>query len=418
MRLPRSSSQSLSFRLFSISLIACSIAGPLCARSSAQQLQVSPAHVKFGAVTVGQSETQFIVLTNTGSTSATFSAISQSEAQFSISGVQLPYTLGAGNSVAVKAIFSPTGSGWTSGKAMLTSNAKNSSLSIGFTGTGVSTQALVAKPASLSFGSVAVGNKAMISVSLMNNLSRKETLQGFQMVGNGFSINGPTLPITLIPGQAVTVQITFTPQSSGAVAGNLFVSGPALNIPFNGTGTTAGQLTISPASLNFGNVMVGSAGTQTAVLTAANGPVTISSAASSNGQFSLPGVTLPFTINPGGSAQLNVSFTPQKSGNSSATLSFASNASNSQATEAATGTGTMPQVSLGWQPSTSQVQGYNVYRGTQAGSYVKINGALNTSTTYTDTTVAVRTTYYYAATAVSSNGQESGYSAPVQVVIP
>lgn len=381
-------------------------------------MQSLPGHLKFGTVTVGQSAAQVIVLKNNGSTSATISAISESEAQFSIAGIQLPYTLGAGQSVAVKAVFSPTGSGWTSGKATLTSNASNPSIQVGFTGTGVSTVALLANPASLPFGSVGVGSSATQSVVLTNNLSRKQTLLAFQTLGTGFSVSGPSLPISLTPGQSVTVQVTFAPQVSGAAGGSLFVSGPALNIPFNGIGTTVGQLVVAPGSLNFGNVMVGNAGTQTAVLTASGGPVTVSSAASSNAQFAFLGVTLPFTINAGSSSQLNVIFTPQKSGNTSATLSFASNASNSKATEAATGTGTAPQVSLGWQPSTSQVQGYNVYRGTSVGSYLRINGSLDTGTSYTDTTVASGTTYYYAATAVSSAGEESAYSSPVKVVIP
>lgn len=83
-----------------------------------------------------------------------------------------------------------------------------------------------------------------------------------------------------------------------------------------------------------------------------------------------------------------------------------------------TGTGTAPQVSLGWSPSTSAVQGYNVYRGPAPGSYTKINTALDPNTTYTDTTVSGGMTYYYAATAVNSNGQESTYSSPVEISIP
>jgi len=113
-----------------------------------------------------------------------------------------------------------------------------------------------------------------------------------------------------------------------------------------------------------------------------------------------------------------VTFTPQQAGTTSGKIAFTSNASDSQASESLAGTGTAPQVSLGWTPSTSQVEGYNVYRGTAPGAYSKINGALDSNTSYTDTTVASGVTYYYAATAVSTTGEESTYSAPVKVRVP
>jgi len=75
-------------------------------------------------------------------------------------------------------------------------------------------------------------------------------------------------------------------------------------------------------------------------------------------------------------------------------------------------------VSLGWSASTSPVEGYNVYRGTAPGQYSKLNKTLDPNTSYTDVMVASGTTYYYAATAVNSSGQESAFSAPVQVAVP
>src|ERR1700733_9218466 len=76
-------------------------------------------------------------------------------------------------------------------------------------------------------------------------------------------------------------------------------------------------------------------------------------------------------------------------------------------------------VNLSWNPSTSaDVVGYNVYRGPNGTTWSKINPSLVGSTLYSDSTVADGTTYYYATTAVNSNGDESSKSAPVEVVIP
>ena len=78
-------------------------------------------------------------------------------------------------------------------------------------------------------------------------------------------------------------------------------------------------------------------------------------------------------------------------------------------------------IDLNWSPSTSpDITGYNVYRSTiSGGPYSKINtGGLVASTTYTDTTVALGTTYYYVTTSVNSSNQESGYSNQAEAVIP
>jgi fibronectin type 3 domain-containing protein len=59
-----------------------------------------------------------------------------------------------------------------------------------------------------------------------------------------------------------------------------------------------------------------------------------------------------------------------------------------------------------------------VYRGAAAGNYSRINTTLDPITSYTDGTVVSGATYYYAATAVNSKGEESGYSSPLKVVVP
>jgi len=219
------------------------------------------------------------------------------------------------------------------------------------------------------------------------------------------------------------VNVTFAPQSAGTAGGSLFFIGFELAIPLTGTGTTAapGQLVIAPAPLNFGNVTVGSTATQAITMSANGASVTISSAASSSSQFVLDGASFPLTIAAGGNVSYNVTFTPQSGGAASGSLSFASNAANSQALESLTGVGMVPQhsVDLWWDSSTSQVVGYNIYRSNAAsGTYSKLNSTANPSTAYTDSTVTSGQTYYYAATAVNSSGQESARSTPVQAVIP
>ena len=425
MRLPQSSHPPLYLRLFSVAfLLAYILMLPLSSRAATQQLVCTPEKLRFGAVTVGQSESQIMVVTNTGATSATVSTITVGGTEFSLSGLSLPASVAPGQSVTFNVIFAPTAegwTGWTKGTITFSGTADNVNVPLWLAGSGVNSEVFTASPANLAFGSVAVGSSVTLPVVLSNQHSRTQTLKGFASVGSGFTVSGPATPMTISPGQSVTLNVTFTPPTAVISSGGVFISGPGMNVPLTGTGTAStgvAQLSISPAALSFGSVLVGESGTQSALFTATGGSVTVSSASSSSAQFSLPGVSFPFTIGAGQSVQLSVAFTPKQAGTASANLSFSSNASDAQALEAATGTGATPMVTLGWSASTSSVQGYNVYRGTAPGAYSKINPSLDASTSYTDTTVSPGTTYYYAATAVNSSGEESTYSSPVEVTVP
>jgi len=418
MLLPQSNTP-FSFRVaFAITFLAFAVLPALTATAAKPQLVCSATLLHFGWVEVGKSETQWVVLTNKGSTQVTLSAISASGSGFSVSGATLPVILDAGHSIGVKVTFTPSSTVWFDDQITFTSNASNPSLVLAVAGTGVKTQ-LSAKPSRLSFGPVPVGTSVSLPVVVTNNTKATRTLSGFQAFGSEFSISDPPPAVTLDPGQSVTVNLTFTPQTAGMACGSLWVIGPQLNVPAIGQGVETGQLSASPGSLNFGNVLVGAADTQSASLSAANGSVTISSMTSNNSQFAVSGLSFPFTISSGNTVEFKVAFTPQGAGSVSGTLSFSSNATNGSVSEPLAGSGQLPQVVLTWIASTSDVAGYNIYRRlVSASTYRKINSSLDPDTFFTDTTVAPGNTYVYVTTAVSPSGQESSYSNPVEIAVP
>jgi fibronectin type 3 domain-containing protein len=82
---------------------------------------------------------------------------------------------------------------------------------------------------------------------------------------------------------------------------------------------------------------------------------------------------------------------------------------------------TAHQVTLTWaigtQPTGTTVTGQNVYRSqTSGGPYTQI-ASINSTTTYTDSTVTSGQTYYYVLTNVAGS-EESAYSAQVQAIVP
>jgi hypothetical protein len=176
--------------------------------------------------------------------------------------------------------------------------------------------------------------------------------------------------------------------------------------------------------MSFGNVAVGANSVKQGTLTAGSSDIKVSSAAWNGQGYSVSGITFPATVPAGQSIPFTVTFAPQAAGTVSGSIVFDSDATNSPATEALSGDGTQQSqsghsVALSWDASTSQVTGYNVYRGVaSAGPYTRLNSSVTTATAYTDSSVQSGQTYYYVTTAVGSGNEESAYSNQATAAIP
>ncbi len=285
---------------------------------------------------------------------------------------------------------------------------------------------------SLSFGSVTIGSSKTLHLTLTNSTAAggpDVTVSQVKISGSGFTTT-TTSSVSLTPGQSTDIAVVFKPAAAGSISGSLTVdvigaSDPA-TVTLNGSGannTTAAQLSVAPATLSFGNVNVGNSKSLSGTIQASSADVTVSSAAWNGAGYAVSGITFPTTVKAGSSASFTVSFTPQTPGAVSGQLSFVSNAANSPTGESFLGTGiqgaVQHTVNLTWVPSTSTVNGYNVYRSGQSGGpYARINGLLSASASYADSTVQSGQTYFYVATAVDSNSTESAYSSEAAAVIP
>jgi len=344
-----------------------------------------------------------------------------------------PYTLSSGTKVGFRVKFAPQAIGTVSG--LITVHYKYAtngswtwtSRAVQITGNGVtSSGSLVARPTSISFGTVQTSTSKTVSEALTNSGASAITISQIATTGTGFSFSGINPPATLSAGQSATFNVTFKPQTSGSVTGKLTISSnasnPTLSVALSGTGSLAGQIAVSPSSVNFGNVVVGTNKSQAGTVSATGGPVTVSAANVSGSEFSVTGFSFPFTLNAGQSASYNLNFAPSASGSTSATVTWISSASNS-VSQSLTGSGTPAathSVTLTWNASTSaNVVGYNIYRGSQSGGpYIQINASLETTTQDVDYGVQAGHTYYYVVTAVNSAAMESAYSNQIKAVIP
>jgi len=384
------------------------------------QLGLSPGSMSFGTVSLGTSKSLTGSLTATGS-SITISSASSSGAGYSLSGITFPVTVPAGQSVPFTVTFAPQAAGSSAGSVSFVSNASNSPDIEALSGTGLTPSQLGISPTSMSFGTVTLGTSQSQTGTLTAS-GNNVTISSASSTGAGYSLSGITFPVTVRAGQSVPFTVTFAPQTAGSSTGSVSFVSNASNSPdveaLSGTGLTPSQLGISPTSMNFGTVLLGTSQSQTGTLTASGSNVTVSSASWNGAGYSLGGITFPVTVPAGQSIPFTVTFAPQTQGSSTGSVSFLSNASNSPDIEALSGSG-QHNVTLAWDASPSTVAGYNVYRGTTTGGpYAKLTSSAQPGLTYLDASVTAGANYFYVITAVDASSQESAFSSEVMAVIP
>jgi len=186
---------------------------------------------------------------------------------------------------------------------------------------------------------------------------------------------------------------------------------------------SAQQLQCKPCWHGFGKVQVGNSSSFSIELkNDGEKPLKITSDSVQGSAFSIGNFHLPVKLRPGDSIDLPIVFTPTAPGRTYGNITLANTGEDPQLVVKVAGNGVEQgshSVSLSWEPGDHEAVGYNVYRGTASGGpYQKINSALDASTNYTDYTVESGTTYYYVATEVNAQGEESAYSNPAEAVIP
>ena len=391
------------------------------------QLSGSASSLSFGNTLVGSSASQSTTLTNSGTGGVTISQASITGAGFTVSGFTGAVTLAAGQSLKLNVSFAPATTGSVTGSLSVVSNATSSPAAIVLTGTGVQPQISVV-PASVSFANVAAGVTNTQSLVIQNSGTANLSVTQASLAGTAFSYSGLALPLSLPPGGSSSFSVAFKSASSSSFYANLTLTNNTPNsplvVPLAATVVSSVlQLTAAPTSLNFGSLPTGTNATQSVTLTnTGNSSMSVSNISVSGTGFSATGITVPLTLAAGQSTSFTVTFDPATTGSLPGTVTISSNAANSPLVISLSGSGTTPvshSVTLSWTPSSTSFAGFNVYRGSVSGGpYTKVNTALITATSYTDTSVASGQTYYYVATEENSAGTESAYSSQISATIP
>jgi len=396
-------------------------------------LSASASHISFGNVEVNATETQSVVLTSSGTESVTITSTSLTGTGFAADGLSLPVVLNPGQAVVLNIEFNPTAAGGVNGKLTIaTNNSSGKSMVIGLSGTGAGSgggsggsPGGTAVPAALSCASATMTGSGTDSCTL--SLSAAGPAGGLAVTLSS-SNTAVTVPSSVtVPSGAISVEFSATAAAvSTAQTATLSAVANGGSQSFALQLNAAGAfLSASQASLTFGNISLNGLGTQTLTLTSTGTqPVTVSAVLLTGSAFTMSGVTVPVTLNPGQSITMLVEFVPTLAGAASGQISVSSSATpGGSMMIPLSGTGEVPyEVNLAWSaPTTSAdaVVGYNIYRtlsGTS--SYELLNSAVNTMTTFTDSTVENGQSYVYYVTSVDSAGVESTPSNAFDVAIP
>lgn len=322
-------------------------------------VSANPTSLNFGSVTVNTPSAPItLTITNTSRQNVSIGRLSSSLPVFAISGPAFPLTLRAHGSASFQVRFSPVASvGYTGKITIVLNHMFGMTESVSVSGTGAAaptapTYLLSASATSLSFGNVLVGSSAAQPVTITNTGTGNVSISQAAVSGGAFSLDGPSLPFTLAPGAVSSFTISFAPTAAGAISGSLSITSNALASPLavalSGTGVAQTlQLSASPTSLTFGNLAVGSTASQSVTLSnTGNTNLSVSQISVSGSSFSASGLSMPITLAAGQTTRFSVTFAPTTAGSLSATATVTSNAANSPASIALTGTGVQPAISV------------------------------------------------------------------------
>jgi YVTN family beta-propeller protein len=230
---------------------------------------------------------------------------------------------------------------------------------------------LVSPPsATLSAGTLAFGNQGVDTtsvsrdVTLTNNGGGPLTITGIAASGDYLALSN--CPTTLNAGSSCTIGVSFTPSiigtDNGALAvadDNLGTTGSAQTVALTGTGIAVTKISVTPASVAFGNepLKISSAAKNVVVKNTGTGQLSVSHIAITGTDPSDFAQTNTCTgpIAPGKTCTVELTFTPAATGTRSASLELTDDAQGSPQTVPLSGTGE-PQATVSPAALTFAVQ--------------------------------------------------------------
>ncbi|ETX06025.1 MAG: hypothetical protein ETSY2_19535, partial [Candidatus Entotheonella gemina] len=306
---------------------------------------LSPLAIDFGDVRLGQSSIETVQLENTGTGPLALDTVEiTGDAAFTLETALGDDMLDPGETLTLEIAYRPTEADESTGNLEISSNASNGSpQSVSLSGNGVPAPETLIEvtPGSVGFGDVEIGETVDADITIESTGDAVLSITEIVLTGDSdadFDLQGGVTETTDVPpGDQLVVTVRFTPASTGDASGGVRIVSNAANdativIDIDGTGVPSpvAEIDVTPTDIDFGNILVGNSDTaevqieNTGTLTLNVDAPVISG---DTDAFAVDGDTAgPFSLEPGESTSVIVSFTPPQTGEANATLAIISNA--------------------------------------------------------------------------------------------
>jgi hypothetical protein len=183
-----------------------------------------------------------------------------------------------------------------------------------------------ATPASLTFSAQAFGTVSSAQTVTVKNTGQAALMPASIVMSGDFSETDNCQNAIVLPGASCAIQVVFAPTTTGSRTGFLTLSGNIaanLTVALSGTGAPSGVVTLTPSTLTFGPVPVGTTSGLLPVTAANNGAIDVPvSAVTITAPFAIASSSCGGTLAAKSSCGLMVDFAPVTSGPASGTLTF------------------------------------------------------------------------------------------------
>jgi hypothetical protein len=237
---------------------------------------IAPLTHEFGTLFVGTSSaSQTFTINNPALLPATLGPITVT-APFALLSTTCTSSLAAQSSCTADVKFSPVAVGAASGS--ISATISGGTVTANLSGTGSALPVATIAPANHDFGPQFVGTSSALKTFTISNPAPLPATLGPITVTAPFALVATTCTGSLAAQSSCTADVKFSPLALGAASGSVSsaISGGSISAGLLGTGTAAPLLAITPATFDFGSVLLGASSAPQSFTVKNPGPVTLS----------------------------------------------------------------------------------------------------------------------------------------------
>ncbi len=277
----------------------------------APEIEVLPASLSFGSVTLSASSQKIFTIKNTGTAVLNVNSITAPDG-FTVD-KSTGFTVPENSDQIVTVTFSPVDDRSYSGDITINSDDPDEpQVIVSVSGTGVTAPEIEVLPASLLFGSVTVSASSQKTFTIRNIGTAVLNISGITEP-EGFTVDKST-GFTVFENDSQIVTVTFSPTTAKSYSGNIIIDNddsdePGVIVSVSGTGVPAPEIEVLPASLSFGSVTVSASSQKTfTIRNIGTALLNVNSITSPDGFTVHP--STGFTVSENGNRIVTVTFSP------------------------------------------------------------------------------------------------------------